>query len=272
MTMAEIKNKLTKKHIIALCAAIAVIIAVIIILASNMVSSPDEPMDILPPIKIGHSQFPYPPLHYYDDSGTLVGFDIDLANAAAAIMGFKAEFVPLDWSENAELLVSGEVDMLWGGLERVSLDNDKINFTKAYLRSNIVLLMNEGREYSKWEDLQGLSVCALNFTPAYNYLQAYNRDLIKSARSFTPPDYTKLLDSLSTGEFDCMITDTSFASFFLKLKSDETFIMSDSLMGSNYAVAVRTEDTELFETLQKALDELEADGTIEELRVKWMAD
>jgi len=221
-------------------------------------------------IKIGQSKFDYPPLHYADENKVLVGFDVDLANAAAEIMGVEVEFVPILWSESTEVLESGEVDMLWGGLARASLDESIVRFTKAYLRSNIVFLMLEDRDYNEPKDLQGLSVCALNFTPAFNYLQVYRSDVIKSQRSSTPTGYRELQNALSSGEFDCMITDTSFASFFLKQYGSDIYRMSDTVSVSNYAVGVRVEDTDLFEQLQSALDELQDNGTIDMLREKWI--
>lgn len=220
-------------------------------------------------LKIGHSKFDYPPLHYYDN-GKLVGFDIELAQAAAEIMGAEIEFVPINWSEAAEALESGDVDMLWGGLERASLDEQIVKFTKSYLQANIVLLMPGDRDYSKLQDLQGLSICALNFTPAFSYLQAYNRDVIKSKRSFTPPEYQALLNSLSSGEFDCMITDINFASFFLKQNSGESYAMSDVVIGASYAIGVLADEPKLFDRLQSALDELQANGTVDTLREKWI--
>ena len=225
----------------------------------------NQPMQI----KVGHSMFEYPPLHYHQD-GELVGFDIELAGEVAKIINAEFDFIQIDWSRAAELLESGEVDMLWGGLERASLDERVIRFTRSYLRSDIVLLMRSDRDYNAFEDLQGLNVCALNFTPAFNYLQVLNRDIIRSQRSFTPPEYQSLLSALSSDEFDAMITDTSFASFFLRANSGESFRMSDTLIASNYAVAVRIDDTELFDLLQGALDELEANGTIGQLREKWI--
>ena len=235
---------------------------------------PDEPDSIAAPmqasLKIGYSRYPYPPLHYNDDNKELIGFDIDLAIAAMDLMKTTAEFVAIDWTNRAEALESGEVDILWGGLERASLNESKLKFTKSYLRSNIVLLMNPDRDYRKWEDLQGLNVCALNFTPAFYYLQVYNRDVIKSRRSYTPPEYQPLLTALSTGEFDCLITDTSFASFLLKTTGSD-YKMSDTVMGSNYAAAVRIEDTDLFDALQEALNTLDENGTIRLLTEKWIS-
>ena len=255
---------------------IAILISTITVVAAGVVCAlwfmtdvfGSKPNDITE-IRIGYSSFSYPPLHYYDREKELIGFDIELAKAAGEIMNARIEFVPIDWSNRSEALESGEVDMLWGGLERASLDERKIKFTKSYLRSNIVLLMNDDRDYAEFRDLQGLDVCALNFTPAFYYLQSYNRDVIKSRRSFTPPNYQELFGRISSGEFDCMITDASFASFYQKA-SETQYKISDVLLVSNYAVAVKIENAKLFDVLQSALDQLEADGTIANLRDKWI--
>jgi len=265
------KNKRGSKRIIT------TLICVIAVIAVGVVCAVKFAPDILGlkqqhiHLKAGYSKYPYPPIHYIDNNGELIGFDIDLARAAGEIMNATIEFVPIDWSDRAELLESDEIDMLWGGLERATLDERKVKFTKSYLRSNIVLLMNDDRDYAKFEDLQGLDVCALNFTPAFYYLQVYNRDVIKSRRSYTPPNYSELFGKIASGDYDCMITDTSFASFYQRASGTQ-YKISDVVLASNYAVAVKIENTKLFDSLQNALDQLEADGTIADLRDKWIAN
>ena len=223
-------------------------------------------------IKIGYSRYDYPPLHSHDRNGVLEGFDIDLAREAARIMDIEIEFVPIDWASRDASLKSREVDMLWGGLEWLSYNEKVMKFTEPYLQSDIVLLMPQDRNYAAFEDLNGLEICTLNFTAAFDYVQLYNRDVIKSRRSFTPPEYGSLLDALSSGNFDCMITDTSFATFFLMSNSDETYKMSDVIFESSYAVGLRPRDKKLLERLQDALDQLQADGTIDSLKEKWIGD
>ena len=258
-------NKKSKSVVIALIVLLTLVSTAVLISCGTGESSSGP----LPPIKIGYSEYPYPPLHYYAND-ELIGFDIELARLAANIMGYEPEFIPINWLENAAILESGEVDMLWGGLERASLDESIVAFTAPYLQSNIILLMNDDRDYNAFEDLQGLDICALNFTPAFHYMNVYGRDVIKSQRSYTPPEYEELLDALSSGEFDCLVTDTSFASFFLGINGDEGYRMSDVLIGSNYAVGVRAGDTETLDALQDALNELSESGVIAELAERWI--
>jgi len=222
-------------------------------------------------IKIGRSDYSYPPLHYYDEKKELVGFDIDLARAVAEIMAAEIEFVSIDWAIKGEALESGTVDLLWGGLSpSSSLDHKKTSFTKPYLRSDIVLLMDEDKDYAQFEDLQGLQVCALYFTAAFDYLQSYRKYVIKPKQALTPAEYKAVIRSLSSGEADCIITDTCFAAFFLR-ENEEPYKISDPLLEESYVVAVRAEDTELLGLLQGALDELEENGTINRLKEKWLS-
>jgi ABC-type amino acid transport substrate-binding protein len=221
------------------------------------------------PLKIGYSRYPYPPLHDYDTDGGLIGFDIGLALAAAEIMDERFAFIPINWANRASLLVSGEVDILWGGLEANSLDEQAIQFTSPYLQSDIVLLMDYDRDYSKFEDLEGLSVCVLNHTPAFDYLQTYRNSTIKNRESFFPAQYADLFHSLSSGDTDCMITDINFAAFF-RAATGRDYKISDTIIPSSYAVAVRADDTELLRRLQDALDKLAADGEVDLLKDKWV--
>jgi ABC-type amino acid transport substrate-binding protein len=66
-----------------------------------------------------------------------------------------------------------------------------------------------------------------------------------------------------------MIADTSFASFLIHTYGMDVRV-SDAILGSAYAAAVRVADEALFDALQEALDQLEEDGTIARLRNKWI--
>ena len=251
--------------IAVICFLIAAVVLCYLFFWGPFAKNSSEPIQL----RIGHSKFEYPPLHFYSDN-ELTGFDVELALAVADIINAELEFVPIDWTRRVELLESGEIDVIWGGLEQASLDANIVRFTNSYLQSSIVLLMPENRDYTALEDLHGLNVCALNYTPAFYYFQVYNRDVIKSQRSFTPPEYQSLLSAFTSGEYDVMITDTSFASFFLKSSIGESYRMSQPVLSSSNATGVRVDDTELFDLIQDALEKLQSDGTIATLRAKWI--
>ena len=48
----------------------------------------------------------FPPMGFRDDSGQLVGFDIDLAQEASKRLGIPVEFKPIDWdSKDPDILI-----------------------------------------------------------------------------------------------------------------------------------------------------------------------
>jgi cystine transport system substrate-binding protein len=54
----------------------------------------------------------YPPFGYQDESGALVGFDVDIAKAVSERMGLKPEFVPSKWEGILAALESGRFDVV----------------------------------------------------------------------------------------------------------------------------------------------------------------
>ena len=57
---------------------------------------------------------------------------------------------------------------------------------------------------------------------------------------------------------------------FLLRSTESDLKMSDPVAESSYAVALRSADADLFDLLQGALNELKTNGTIENLKDKWI--
>src|SRR5690349_14468047 len=54
----------------------------------------------------------YRPFGYQDESGKLVGFEVDFANALAKELGVKADFQPTKWDGILAALESGRIDVV----------------------------------------------------------------------------------------------------------------------------------------------------------------
>ena len=65
-----------------------------------------------------------------DKSGNFVGFEIDVANRVAQVMGVKAEFIPTKWSGIIPALLTGKFDIIRG-----KIINEK---TKAMVLASFV--------------------------------------------------------------------------------------------------------------------------------------
>src|SRR5690606_20434216 len=80
-------------------------------------------------------------------------------------------------------------------------------------------------------------------------------------------DITALMD-LNTGRLDAVITDQMVGFQVMKEGAMEIKDIGDPLTLDEQAIAIRKEDKELLEEVNKALDEIIADGTYDKISEK----
>lgn len=80
----------------------------------------------------------YEPMNYIEN-GELVGFDTELAKAVFSNLGYKIEFVEIDWAQKYTELESGSIDCIWNGFtsnvaeDDGTLRSEKVDFSYYYL-------------------------------------------------------------------------------------------------------------------------------------------
>ena len=52
----------------------------------------------------------------YEENGTLIGFDIELARAVAEKLGLNVKFQKIEWSAKESMLESKSIDCIWNGM------------------------------------------------------------------------------------------------------------------------------------------------------------
>ena len=60
----------------------------------------------------------FAPMGFRDDSGKIVGFDIDMAEAISKEIGVPIEFKPIDWASKETELNSGRIDCRYPAASR----------------------------------------------------------------------------------------------------------------------------------------------------------
>jgi ABC-type amino acid transport substrate-binding protein len=58
----------------------------------------------------------FPPMGYTDEGGNIVGFDVDVAKALCAKLGWELKLQPIDWDAKEMELNSGNIDCIWNGM------------------------------------------------------------------------------------------------------------------------------------------------------------
>ena len=210
----------------------------------------------------------FPPMGFRDDKNELVGFDIDMAKAAAKHMGVEVEFKPIDWAAKESELKSKRVDMLWNGLTITEERKQNILFSNPYMENHQIIVVSAGSPIKVKTDLNGKIVGVQDGSSAVPAIEA---DAIsKSFKEMKKygDNVTALMD-LSTKRIDAVVVDEVVGRYYVAKKPTEYVVLEDNFGTEEYGVGMRKEDQALHDKLQTALAAMKADGTSAKIANQW---
>ena len=213
----------------------------------------------------------FAPLGFRDESGELVGFDIDLARAVAEELGMNVEFKPIDWKAKEAELSAGTVDCLWNGM---SVTPDRIEgmaLTYKYLNNKIVLmsLADSDLDVTSADQLKDLKIGTQAGSAALEMLQANEAyDSFKDNISEYDKYDTAIMD-LKAGRVDVIAVDQVLGEYTNNNLGGEMKECTYSLGDDFYTIGCASDNTELRDKINDALKKLIDDGKATEISEKW---
>ena len=210
------------------------------------------------------------PMGFRDDNGEIVGFDIDLAREVANRLGVELEAKPIDWSSAILSLKKGDVDVIWNGFAVNESRKQQVNFTKPYLYNRLMIAKYSDRDdINSKEDLKGKIVGVQSGSS--NYETLVNDPVSKEIKEIRQYDsYVNAFLDLEAKRIDAVIVDEIVARYYISKENADFTLLEDKPITSQYlSVGLRKTDTELLNAIDKALDDMRADGKAAEISTKW---
>ena len=211
----------------------------------------------------------FPPMGFRDEKNELVGFDIDLAKEAGKRLGAEVTFKPIDWNAKEAELNGKRVDVLWNGLTITEERKANILFTTPYLENRQIIVVLEKSPIANKAQLKGKVIGVQDGSSA---IDAITKDeatakSFKELKKFSD-NVTALMD-LSAGRLDALVVDEVVGRYYTAKKPGDYRVLDENFGTEDYGVGTRKDDTELTAKLQKALDEMKADGSAAAISTKW---
>lgn len=213
----------------------------------------------------------YPPFSAVDANGNLFGFEIDLADEIARRWGVRAEFENIAYDALLGTLVSGRDDAVISAFVPQPGRTKEISFTRSYFVGGAVAVVRAGEGELLGDDpLKWVA----GKTLAVEYGaggDALARQWMRRTTGITILPYPAADDALQTlesGVADAALVDAISAYVFL-LDHPSLKLAGPPLEPEPYTIAVSARSHILFRELERALEAMEADGTLTEMRVKW---
>ena len=214
----------------------------------------------------------FPPISFRDTQGELIGFDIELAREAAKRLGVEFEFRPIDWDNKREELTSGSIDMIWDGLDITPERKEYMLFSKPYMDDRQILLVKSGNTQGiiVEEDLADKVVGTQVGSTSECYLSGKEnlRNSFKGYKTYIK--FPEAVDALKRGEVDVVVCDEIVARYEMNTNPDQLEIVEVKIGDlTETGIGFRKDNVELRDRVQKAFDEIIADGTAKKISERW---
>ena len=233
--------------------------------------TPDDAGDALPVLVIGSDN--YPPYNYEDAGGNPTGIDVELATEACRRMGYRAEFVKIEWEEKTKLVESGEIDCIWGCFS-VNGRETLYNWTEPYMYSRQIVAVRADSDIHTLADLAGRRVAVQSTTKPEEILLAHTDPRIPAiGELISLPNRELIYPFLAKGYVDAIAAHETAVLQGIKDLELDYRILDESLLDVGIGVAFAKDDTRgIAEALSATLAEMRRDGTAEKILGKYLED
>jgi len=209
----------------------------------------------------------YPPFSFQGDDGKLTGFEVDFADSLAQHMGVKAKLSPTKWDGMLAALDSKRIDVVINQVTISPEREKKYDFSTPYTVSGIQVLTKKGSEskFSTPDDLKGKKVGVGLGSNYEQWLRANEPGV--DIRTYDD-DPTKYQD-LRVGRLDAILVDRLAALDLVKKTGDTLAVAGKPFSRQESGVAIRKNNPELVAAINKAIADMQKDGSLAKISDKW---
>ena len=214
----------------------------------------------------------FEPMNYNDENGELTGFETEFAKAVCEKLGVEAKFQVIDWKQKENELRAKSIDCIWNGLTVTDERRENMAFSTSYVSNYQVAVIRkaDAEKYVDVASMAGANMIAENGSAGQTTIK---NDATLSQNEFIAAAAQKdALLEVKAGTSDVAVLDYIMARTLVNDTTDYSDLMiveSINLAPEEYAIGFRLEDKELLAAVNKAIDELAAEGFMKELAEKY---
>jgi L-cystine transport system substrate-binding protein len=207
----------------------------------------------------------YAPFTYHDGANKLVGFDVEIGEAVAAKLGVKPVFVEGKWDGLIAGLDANRYDAVINQVGITDQRKQKYDFSAPYIVSKAVLIVrDDNTDIQDFADLKGKRA-AQSLTSNYAAMATE-----AGAELLGTNGFDESVQLVLTKRADATINDSLSFLDFKKQKPDAPVkIVAEQEDSAASGIIVRKGDPEFVAALDKALEEIKADGTYQAIADKY---
>ncbi|GFH40344.1 amino acid ABC transporter substrate-binding protein [Lactococcus insecticola] len=200
-----------------------------------------------------------------DGKNTIVGSDVDMANAIGKALGVKVKFQSMDFNNVLASVESGKADIAISGISATPERKKAYDFSTPYYTANNVMIVKKSdlTKLDKLTAFKGKKVAAQKGTVQETVVT----DQIKSAELVSLTKNGQMINELKNGTVNGVVFEEPIAKAYVASNSDLAIVDAikfDSSKSDSYAIAMPKNAGKLKTEIDKVITQLKNEGKIDQ--------
>lgn len=204
----------------------------------------------------------FAPYEYYEN-GEIVGVDVDIAREIAKELGKELVIKDIAFDSIINEVRTGKADIGAAGISYSDERAKKVDFSINYSVSKQVVIVKNDSFINSIKDINDKKIAVQLGSVADTYVT----ENYKNAEIVRQKKYLAAIEDLKVGKVDLVVMDELPAKEIIEKNSDIK-ILDGELTSDSYGMIVKKGNTELLETVNKVLNRLSSDGSIDNFIIK----
>ncbi|WP_368407946.1 transporter substrate-binding domain-containing protein [Halorussus salinus] len=229
-------------------------------------------------IRIG-SDIPYKPFEYRTQDGTLVGFDVDIAEAIFGELDREYEFVQTGFDTIIPSLNNGNFRIIMSAMTINDQRAEQVDFSEPYFIAFQTVAILESGNIQSLEDLEGKTVAVQKGTTGEAAAQELQQQFGGNLNIDSYDQITGAFNALLNNQAVAVINDNAVNLQYTEDQEAVTLLQGEgqaaeefesappylTLTVERYGIAFRQDDDEFRQQVNEALNAVIASGRYEEI-------
>jgi len=212
----------------------------------------------------------FPPYEYFEGDD-IIGIDAEIAGEIAKKLGMTLKIENMEFDTILNAVESGAVDFGMAGMTVTEKRLEQVNFSTSYATGVQAIIVPVDSPITTVDDLfaEGATYRVGVQLGTTGDIYASD-DFAETGVTVTQyPNGNNAVVALNGGDIDCIIIDNEPAKAFVAA-NEGLKVLDTSYADEDYAIAIKKENEQLLADINKAIDELMADGTIDRIIAKYI--
>jgi polar amino acid transport system substrate-binding protein len=221
----------------------------------------------------------YPPFEFVDQTGKIVGLDVDLAEKVFGPLGVKLNFTDVSFSGLLPALLQKKADAIVSGITITPERMEKFDFSVPYTKSGYTAVVRaDDKRFNSLDDLSGAVIGAQTGTTQIDVANEFEQTALKAKGK---PGFSEIktygrsplaFEDLLNERLDAVIEGQVAVIMLLKERPGKFRILDNIGPGVYYGMVFRKGDESLVNYANEQIRKMKKDGTLAAIHQKWLGE